>query len=215
MPRPPHGLINQSVSDFIAHEPFILGVIFEPAATHAQGDQRQVDQRAVAVPVVLVHGKLAARSHAVDDIGFLRDRIGDIPILAEHFLRKYVEENEKPIDGIADETLEALARYGWPGNVRELENVMERAVVLTRNSHILPADLPPAVIGDETELLESAGPQDEIQPLKRALEAPERRIIERVLRRMNGSRQKTAVALDINRTTLFNKMKKYELLEKF
>ncbi|MEN8151938.1 MAG: helix-turn-helix domain-containing protein, partial [Planctomycetota bacterium] len=145
----------------------------------------------------------------------LRDRIGDIPLLAEHFLRKYVEENEKPIDGIADETLEVLSRYAWPGNVRELENIMERAVVLTRNQSILPADLPPAVVGDEMELLESSGQQDEVQPLKRALEAPERRIIERVLRRMNGSRQKTAEALDINRTTLFNKMKKYELLEKY
>jgi transcriptional regulator with PAS, ATPase and Fis domain len=145
----------------------------------------------------------------------LRDRIGDIPLLAEHFLRKYSDENEKPIDGIADETFEVLSRYPWPGNVRELENIMERAVVLTRNQHILPADLPPAVIGDETELLDSAGPDDEVQPLKRALEAPERRIIERVLRQMNGSRQKTAEALDINRTTLFNKMKKYELLEKY
>jgi len=145
----------------------------------------------------------------------LRDRIGDIPLLAEHFLRKYSEENDKPIDGIADDTFELLARYYWPGNVRELENTLERAVVLTRNRHILPADLPPAVVGDETELLTPREPDDEILPLKRAIEGPERRIIERVLRRMSGSRQKTAEALDINRTTLFNKMKKYQLLEKY
>ena len=146
----------------------------------------------------------------------LRDRIGDIPLLAECFLRKYTEENEKPIEGIADETFEALARYSWPGNVRELENIMERAVVLTRNRHILPNDLPPAVIGDDVDLVSSSRePEDDLQPLKRALEAPERRIIERVLRKMNGSRQKTAEALDINRTTLFNKMKKYRLLEKY
>ena len=56
---------------------------------------------------------------------------------------------------------------------------------------------------------------DEIMPLKRALEDPERRIIERALVKLNGSRQKTALALDINRTTLFNKMKKYALLQKY
>jgi DNA-binding NtrC family response regulator len=145
----------------------------------------------------------------------LRDRIGDIPLLAEHFLRKYAKENEKRIDSIADETFELLSRYGWPGNVRELENVIERAVVLTRNDHLTPQDLPPTLIGDGAGLPETVTVSDEIQPLKRALEDPERRIIERVLQKLNGSRQKTAEALDINRTTLFNKMKKYELLEKY
>ena len=145
----------------------------------------------------------------------LRDRIGDIPVLAEHFLRKYTLENGKTIDGIADETVELLSRYGWPGNVRELENVLERAVVLTRNPRIMPQDLPPALVGQSDDLLPPANASDELVPLKRALEAPERRIIERALRKMGGSRQRTAEVLDINRTTLFNKMKKYELLEKY
>jgi DNA-binding NtrC family response regulator len=145
----------------------------------------------------------------------LRERIGDIPLLSEHFLRKYSEENEKPIDGLTDDTIELLSRYSWPGNVRELENVMERAVVLTRNDRIQPSDLPPNLVEEGAEIGEPVSVGGGIQPLKQALEDPERRIIERALRKMGGSRQKTAEALDINRTTLFNKMKKYDLLERY
>jgi DNA-binding NtrC family response regulator len=145
----------------------------------------------------------------------LRERVGDIPLLSEHFLRQSAKENQKQIDGISDEAMELLSRYGWPGNVRELENVVERAVVLTRNRVLAPQDLPPTITG-ETETFGPVAPEsDEIVPLKEALEGPECRIIERVLRRMNGSRQKTAEALAINRTTLFNKMKKYDLLSKY
>ena len=145
----------------------------------------------------------------------LRERIGDIPLLCEHFLRKYTEENGKPLEGLSDETVEILSRYGWPGNVRELENVMERAVVLTRDVRITPVDLPPSIIGDGSDLPQVTTGPDEIVPLKTALEQPERRIIERALKMNKGSRQKTAEALDINRTTLFNKMKKYDLLERY
>ncbi len=145
----------------------------------------------------------------------LRERISDIPLLAEHFLRKYTKENEKHIESIADETLELLSRHSWPGNVRELENVVERAVVLTRNSVLTPQDLPPTLIGDGVELGEFIPTSNEIVPLKQALEDPECRIIEKALTKLSGSRQKTAEALDINRTTLFNKMKKYALLEKY
>jgi DNA-binding NtrC family response regulator len=145
----------------------------------------------------------------------LRERIGDIPLLAEHFLRKYAEENGKKIEGVGDDTMEVLSRYSWPGNVRELENVIERAVVLTREERITPPDLPPNIIGEGDGVIQAVTASDEIRPLKAALEEPERLIIENALRKMDGSRQKTAEALDINRTTLFNKMKKYELLEKY
>jgi DNA-binding NtrC family response regulator len=145
----------------------------------------------------------------------LRERIGDIPPLAEHFLQKYAKENEKNIESIADDTLELLSRYSWPGNVRELENAIERAVVLTRNRILTPHDLPPTLIGDGADLAEFVPTTNEIVPLKQALEDPECRIIEKALQKLSGSRQRTAEALDINRTTLFNKMKKYELLEKY
>jgi transcriptional regulator with PAS, ATPase and Fis domain len=145
----------------------------------------------------------------------LRDRVGDIPLLASHFLRLSSRENEKQIDGISDATLECLSRHSWPGNVRELENVIERAVVLTRNQTLTPRDLPPAISGETEDEPAEPVEVDRILPLKTALEGPERRIIEHALQKMNGSRQKTAAALSINRTTLFNKMKKYDLLSKY
>ncbi len=143
----------------------------------------------------------------------LRERVSDIPMLAEHFLRAFAKENEKRIEGIAPETMEVLVRYQWPGNVRELENCVERAVVLTRNEVLTPDDLPSTLRETAEESPERRS--DDVVPLKTALEDPERRIIEHALRVHGGNRQETAKALDINRTTLFNKMRKYDLLEKY
>ncbi len=76
----------------------------------------------------------------------LRDRIADIPALADHFLRLQCQEHHRQIAGFSPEALELLSRYPFPGNVRELENVVERAVVLARGGIIQPADLPPTVL---------------------------------------------------------------------
>jgi DNA-binding NtrC family response regulator len=137
----------------------------------------------------------------------LRDRLGDVPTLAQHFLRRYAEENGKPVRQIDDATLTILQAHAWPGNIRELENVIERGVILSRGDTLMPGDLPP-------ELTKSAPAPvgTRTLPLKRALEIPEREIIERTLRGHDWNRQKTAQALAINRTTLFNKMRKYGLL---
>ncbi|MCC7137063.1 MAG: sigma-54-dependent Fis family transcriptional regulator [Planctomycetes bacterium] len=137
----------------------------------------------------------------------LRERVGDVPLLARHFLKRFAEENGKPVADIDDSTMTILQAHGWPGNIRELENVIERGVILCRGDVLLPGDLPP-------DLTKSApAPSgDRTLPLKRALEIPEREIIERTLRSHNWNRQRTAQALDINRTTLFNKMRKYGLL---
>jgi DNA-binding NtrC family response regulator len=143
----------------------------------------------------------------------LRERTGDIPPLADHFLKHYAEENGKYLECIDEATLDVLYHHPWPGNVRELENVVERAVVLTRNSRILPEDLPDRLRGDTP--LRATSADQPILPLKRALEDPERRIIEQALKFTGGNRQRTASLLEINRTTLFNKMKKFELLERY
>lgn len=144
----------------------------------------------------------------------LTERVSDVPMLAEHFLARYAKENGKKVRGIAEETRDILMRYPWPGNVRELENCMERAVVLTRNELVLPEDLPPSM---REEAADAPAPvvTGDVRPLKQALEDPERRIIEHALQMNDGNRQETAKALDINRTTLFNKMRKYDLLEKY
>jgi DNA-binding NtrC family response regulator len=145
----------------------------------------------------------------------LRERVGDIELLATHFLRRFTQETTREILGFTDEALAALHRYPWPGNVRELENAVERAVVLCRRPRIDVTDLPetlqpisaspPAARSDAPEAYSTP------MPLQNALEAPERRIIEAALRRNDWNRQATAAELDINRTTLYKKMRKYQL----
>jgi two-component system response regulator AtoC len=137
----------------------------------------------------------------------LRERRGDIPLLANHFLRRFAEENQKAVRRIDDNALTILQAHMWPGNIRELENAIERGVILCRGDTITPKDLPPEL----TRRVSSPGPGQTL-PLRKALEIPEREIIERTLESHDWNRQETAAALMINRTTLFNKMRKYGLL---
>lgn len=139
----------------------------------------------------------------------LRERIGDIPLLSEHFLKQYCGQARKELLGFTEEALECMQRYHWPGNVRELENVVERAVVLTKNRQICREDLPPTVLEAAVESPVAEGYQP--TSLKRALEGPETRIIEMALRANGWNRQVTADQLEINRTTLYKKMKRYGL----
>ena len=137
----------------------------------------------------------------------LCERIGDIPLLANHFLKLYCAQHNKKKSGITDDALGYLERYLWPGNVRELENVIERAVLLSKNSFITADDLPPIV---KQEQPRPAGQWTPIS-LKKAIADPEKSIIRRALEANQWNRQATARALQINRTTLFKKMKRYGL----
>lgn len=151
----------------------------------------------------------------------LRDRVSDIPLLAAHFLEKHAADLGKQIVGFAPDALDALRRYSYPGNIRELQNIIERAAVLTRHQTIGLGDLPPTVTGDapadplarrllgEAEI-DSAGPWRPI-PLEEALKEPEKRILLRALEANQWNRQKTADQLQINRTTLYKKMKTHGL----
>jgi DNA-binding NtrC family response regulator len=144
----------------------------------------------------------------------LRDRMGDIALLAGHFLRRFNKDLGREIIGFSEKALAAVQRYTWPGNVRELENAIERAVVLCRKPQIDLDDLPETVGVTATEPAVSH-PGDELyaraMPLELALEGPERKIIEAALQRNAWNRQSTAAELDINRTTLYKKMRKYRL----
>lgn len=139
----------------------------------------------------------------------LRDRITDIPLLAENFLRTVCEESGRTVEGFSNDAMAAIQRYRWPGNVRELQNVVERAVLLGKGKMVRVEDLPPALI--------SAAPLDfnssTVRSLKEALAGPERQIILDVLQRFDWNRQQTAEALGINRTTLYKKMKRLGLEE--
>jgi transcriptional regulator with PAS, ATPase and Fis domain len=130
----------------------------------------------------------------------LRDRSDDIPLLAQHFLRRYATETNKKIDSIHPEALEAMRRYPWPGNIRELENAIERAVVVGKGRQIKLTDLPFVI---------PAG--GAIETGKLSLEEMERQHIARVLAAEGGNLSNVAKVLRINRTTLYHKIKKYSL----
>jgi len=153
----------------------------------------------------------------------LRDRVGDISILADHFLSKYCRELNRQRT-LNTETLQVLRAYHWPGNVRELENAIERAVVLSRGPVIVPSDLPDSVFVSDCEVVGAASmvpstlvPAANSQPqpisLAVAMQDPEKRIILSALQANNWNRQATARELDVNRTTLYKKIKQYGLTE--
>ena len=127
----------------------------------------------------------------------LRDRLEDIPVLVEHFVRRACAAQKKPAMAVAPETLAKLQAHGWPGNVRELENVIERAVLMTGRSRILPEDLPDAI-------LSSKAPRATM-----SLEAMEREHIIQALAETRGNVKAAAAALGIDRKTLYRKTAEY------
>ena len=141
------------------------------------------------------------------DLPPLCERVGDVRLLAEHFLRMYCAQHNRDKLGITNEAMEYLERYSWPGNVRELENVIERAALLSKNKFIGPDDLPNSIKQEQSREAKKYKPTS----LKEALAEPEKDIIRRALEANGWNRQATAKALGINRTTLFKKMKQYGL----
>jgi len=134
----------------------------------------------------------------------LRERREDIPLLLDHFLVKFARANGKTIRGFTREARDTLLRYDYPGNVRELENLMERAVVLTRDEVIGLADLPLSVRETEPESGEATG-------LPAAVEGLERRMIRDALAYADGVQTRAAEALGISERVLRYKLRKYGL----
>ncbi len=139
----------------------------------------------------------------------LRERISDIPLLAEHYLKDFVQQTGKPVKGFSEHAIQLMQRYRWPGNVRELVNVVERAVVLTKNGVIQASDLPEGLRSEEPAGELNSSFQGPGNHLKAALANPEKQLILDALESHGWNRQDTAAALGINRTTLYKKMKKY------
>ena len=130
----------------------------------------------------------------------LKERREDIPLLAQHFLKKFALENQKEIAGFSPEATDFLLRYEWPGNVRELENAIERAVILTQNPFIEVADLPQ----------QNLAPARLIS-LERNLKQIEKNHIQNVLTETGGNYTEAARILGISRMTLYNRTKAYGL----
>ena len=152
----------------------------------------------------------------------LRERSGDIPLLVNHFLTEVAEACGRDPAQFDQEAMHLLQAYQWPGNVRQLENVVERAVLLGSGSTLSTEDLPPEVKGQQEQNwwspLGGTNEPQGIRPsnstgktLREALEGPERQIILQALREHSWNRAATAGALDINRTTLYKKMKRLGL----
>ncbi|MCC6681193.1 MAG: sigma-54-dependent Fis family transcriptional regulator [Phycisphaeraceae bacterium] len=155
----------------------------------------------------------------------LRERAGDVQLLAEHFLARFCHEMSRD-RRFSEDAMAALQAHDWPGNVRELENAVERAVLLSKGPTIELADLPetltnPAWGNSPANRIArrsgfAAGDADfswSPMPLCEAMKDPERRILLAALEANNWNRQETARQLDINRTTLYKKIKQYGLDE--
>ena len=137
----------------------------------------------------------------------LRERRGDVPLLAQHFLRQFCDKNRKTIRGFSDGAIKALDSYAWPGNVRELENSIERAVVLCRSDVVGVDDLPEAVRAALGNAERPSAPGDGMYvPFGMPLEEVERHVIRETLDRTGGDKKTTARLLGIAARTIYRKM---------
>ena len=140
----------------------------------------------------------------------LRERKTDIPVLVDFFLKKYSKENRKEISGLSREALDYLMRYNFPGNVRELENIIERAVVLTRSDVITTADLPIGLTDlTETGILD---PADFSNSYTEKVSAFEKSMIETALNLKNGNQTRAAEMLGISERHLRSRMQKLGII---
>jgi DNA-binding NtrC family response regulator len=137
----------------------------------------------------------------------LRERPGDIPMLAQHFLKELATANDKKVESITPEAMDILSSYSWPGNVRELRNIVERMIVLARGEKLTVRDIPTAI-------------REDIQPRTVAVSASnlsldevEKQIIINALKNHDDNRTKAANQLGISRRTLHRKLNEYGLRE--
>ena len=134
----------------------------------------------------------------------LRERLEDLPVLADFFLKKYGEKNRRGVITLAPEALQAFRRYSWPGNIRELENVIERGVIVCQGNVLTREDLP-AALQPQGEWLAAGG---EGEP---GLPELERQLISRTLERVAGQRRQAAEILGISLDELNLKIRSYGL----
>jgi DNA-binding NtrC family response regulator len=135
----------------------------------------------------------------------LRERTEDIPLLCEYLLEKFRQRYQKNVRAISPQAYHMLIRNRWPGNVRELENAIERAVLVSKSTEIMPNDLP------ESLREETAAPAEFVFPPHWTLAEIEKMAILQTLQRTNWNKQEAAAILGLYRPTLYSKMKKHEI----
>ena len=147
----------------------------------------------------------------------LRERVDDIPLLAEHFFQRFVARHQRALSGMSIEARRAMVSYPWPGNVRELENCLERAVVLCRDELIKLEDLPLEVRStldqrdrDDEGELSSGDARLFVVPLGTPLQEIERRLILKTLDLTGGDKRQTAQMLGVATRTIYRKLASFE-----
>jgi transcriptional regulator with GAF, ATPase, and Fis domain len=141
------------------------------------------------------------------NLPLLKNRVNDIPLLARSFLRRYSQEQGKAIRDFSSEAMRVLLDYPWPGNVRELENSIEHAVVLAKGESIEVADLPSGIF-------KASSPVGETDvPYQKTIVHNEKRLLQEVLVECGWNKKLAAKRLGISRSTLYDKIKKYEIIQ--
>jgi len=141
------------------------------------------------------------------DLPPLRERAEDIPVLIEHFMRKFSEQIHRKLEGIEPEALDALTNYHWPGNIRELEHAIERAVLLGKEARIGLQDFPPSLVARNDHVLPLADAIAKSYTLKDL----EKEYIMRVMETVGGNKTEAAKTLGVDRTTLYRKLEEYKV----
>ncbi|MDA9101188.1 sigma-54-dependent Fis family transcriptional regulator, partial [Omnitrophica bacterium] len=126
-----------------------------------------------------------------------------------HFIKIFNAKTKRKVRGLSKEAMKVFINYDWPGNIRELENSLERLVVLSRNEIIQETELPDQLKQNVNARLSELGKSG---ALKDGMKEPEKKIILRALEEAGWNRKRAAHRLNINRTTLYNKMKEHSLL---
>ncbi|MGI9538019.1 MAG: helix-turn-helix domain-containing protein, partial [Desulfocapsaceae bacterium] len=135
----------------------------------------------------------------------LRERQGDVELLAERFIEQFAEKNRRTVESVSRECMQHLTSYPWPGNVRELENAIERGVILMRGNHLTEKSLPLALQKHFQENPEATGAA---RPA--TLQEAEKELIKQTLKETGGNKSEAARRLGITRKTLQNKLQKYD-----
>ncbi len=142
----------------------------------------------------------------------LRERVEDIPLLAQHFLKLFSEKNRKEVKGITPQAMDLLLKHPWPGNIRELENVMERSVILLRGEMVSERELPAALLSRAAACADAGRPEEQEGVEREAasrLAEIEKQTILQVLDECGGNKSEAARRLGITRRTLKLKLRKY------
>jgi DNA-binding NtrC family response regulator len=144
----------------------------------------------------------------------LRERKMDIPVLINHFMRKFNKLKKRNVKGFTQEAMQYMMRYHWPGNVRELENLIEMLVVMKEDGLIDVADLPPKVLSEDSRMDEPSStiviPEEGVN-FNEMVEDFEKDLLLKALEKTGGVKNRAAKLLDLNRTTFVEKLKRYNI----